>query len=145
MSYSKNNAKTILSRLYGWEDYGGHHLENYMTAFSYIYHNPLKFGIDQRNNLLAAQARIGTLSRDIALQQYRHGPKPPEFLIRYVLDRLEISPTEFDRIISMKNLTWKNFYSYKKRFEFMRPLFYLFVRLGRLPESFYLKYCFPIE
>ena len=35
---------------YGWQYYGGHHLENRMTAFYHGIYLPQKFGADMRNN-----------------------------------------------------------------------------------------------
>ena len=36
--------------------------------------------------------------------------------------------------------SWKDFSTYKKRFEFFSPIFYL-AKLNIVPMSFYLKYC----
>ena len=70
LDYSKEEAKEVLKNYYGWEDYGGHHLENQITAFSHSYHNYKKFSIDQRNNSLSASVRAGKLSRKEALKIY---------------------------------------------------------------------------
>ena len=37
LEYSKEDAKILLAEEYGWQDYGGHHLENRMTAFKYSF------------------------------------------------------------------------------------------------------------
>ena len=36
---------------------------------------------------------------------------------------------------------WKEFPTYKKTFELLRPLFYILLKLQLVPESFYIKYC----
>ena len=38
LDYSKDNAKRLLSSKFGWRDYGGHHLENRMSAFHHSYY-----------------------------------------------------------------------------------------------------------
>ena len=50
MEYSKEAARALLEREYGWEYYGGHHLENRMTAFFHSVYAPQKFDSDFRNN-----------------------------------------------------------------------------------------------
>ena len=55
---------------FDWEYYGGHHLENRMTAFHHSYYCPKKFNIDNRNNSLSASVRAGILSQKDALYEY---------------------------------------------------------------------------
>lgn len=143
--YSKKQAIAFLSEQYGWRYYGGHHLENRITAFSYSFHNPVKFGMDQRNNMLAALVRNGSLNREEALAIYRAGPNYDVELVSYVIKRLGFSPDQFDDILKSKNLDWTNFRSYKKLFERLRPLFYILAKANLVPMSFYLKYCFAIK
>ena len=57
IEYSKEEARSFLEKQFGWEYYGGHHLENRMTAFNHSFWFPEKFGIDQRNNSLSASVR----------------------------------------------------------------------------------------
>ena len=38
---------------------------------------------------------------------------------------------------------WYEFPNYKKRFERLRPLFFILAKANLVPMSFYLKYCFP--
>jgi hypothetical protein len=40
--------------------------------------------------------------------------------------------------------TWREFRTYKRRFELLRPLFYILMKSGMVPHSFFLKYCYPI-
>ena len=74
IKYFKADAIKLLKEEYGWVYYGGHHLENRMSAFMHSYLLPNKFKIDQRNNTLSALARNGFMSRDEALEIYSTPP-----------------------------------------------------------------------
>jgi hypothetical protein len=39
---------------------------------------------------------------------------------------------------------FRDFKTYKKRFENLRPLFKILAKANLVPMSFYLKYCFPL-
>ena len=43
IAYSKEEARIFLEKEFGWVYYGGHHLENGMTAFHHSYYTPTKF------------------------------------------------------------------------------------------------------
>lgn len=145
VDYSKEEAKELLKNNYGWEDYGGHHLENQITAFSHSYHNYKKFAIDQRNNSLSASVRAGKISQKEALDIYSQEPSYDKNLVEYTKKRLGFSDDQFKQIMEKENKSWKNYKNYKKLFEFLRPLFYVLSRFELVPRSFYLKYCFPIK
>ena len=70
IQYSKEDAKKFLEKEFGWEYYGGHHLENRMTAFNHSYYFPKKFNIDYRNNTLSASCRSKQITREKALDEY---------------------------------------------------------------------------
>ena len=40
--------------------------------------------------------------------------------------------------------TFRDFKTYKKRFERLRPFFKILANLNLVTMSFYLKYCFPL-
>jgi len=145
INYSKNNARKFLEDNYDWEYYGGHHLENRTAAFLHSYYLPRKFNIDFRNNSLSAQVRKKEISREEALKQYKNPPFIEPNLLDYFLSRLNINQKELDTIIHQPNRYWYQFKTYKKRFERLRPLFYLLAKINLVPMSFYLKYCFPID
>ena len=46
IDYNKEKAKIFLQNEYDWKYYGGHHLENRMTAFFHCYYMPKKFNTD---------------------------------------------------------------------------------------------------
>lgn len=145
LKYSKEEAQMFLSKKFGWRYYGGHHLENRMTAFYHSVYLPQKFGGDMRNNTLSARVRNGTLSREVAWAEYNTPPKIEDELISYFKKRLDLNDEQYDKIMSAPPKNWTEYPTYKKRFEHLRPLFYVFARANLVPMSFYLKYCFPAK
>lgn len=142
ISYDKASARDLLEKKYGWKDYGGHHLENRLTAFFHQIYCPRKFGIDYRNNSLSAMVRQGILSRDRALEEYARDTGDPA-LVDYFCKRLGLSREDFESIMAAEPRYWPSFPTYKQRFERARPLFYLLMKAQLVPRSFYQKYCFP--
>ena len=72
--------------------------------------------------------------------------QPPHLendILQLVMKRLGFDEEELERIMNQPRKTWQEFPSYKKTFERLRPLFYVLVKAGRVPESFYVKFCFP--
>lgn len=143
LDYNKENARTFLEENCGWEYYGGHHLENRMTAFHHSFYTPLKFGLDQRNNTLAARTRNGFIAREEAIAEYARPPQIEDELLEYVLKRFEISANEFWDVMSSPQKFYTDYHSYKKRFERLRPVFSILADHNLVPRSFYMKYCFP--
>ena len=145
LEYTKEDAKDLLQRDFGWMDYGGHHLENRMTAFHHGFYTPTKFNLDQRNNTLSARARMGTLTQPEALAIYREPPYLEDNLLDYVLKRFRMSEAEFWRKMEEPPKYYTDYKTYKKRFEAMRPLFKILADANLVPRSFYMKYCFPVD
>lgn len=143
INYSKELARNFLEKEFGWQYYGGHHLENRMTSFLHGIYAPRKFRSDFRNNTLSSLVRLGKLSREEAWAEYNTPPKIEEELLAYFKKRLELSDEEYERIINEPPKSWHDYPTYKKRFEKLRGLFYLLTRANLVPMSFYLKYCFP--
>lgn len=146
LNYNKEDAKKLLKEKYGWQDYGGHHLENRMTAFSHSVYFPQKFEIDYRNNTLAAKVRNGKMNREEAIKEYYETPPfIEEGLIDYIKKRMNFSDAEYDKIMKAKPKYWYEFPTYKKRFERLRPFFAILYKSNLVPKSFYMKYCFPVN
>jgi len=146
IKYSKQEAREFLEKEFGWKYYGGHHLENRMTAFNHSYYFPKKFNIDYRNNSLAAGVRNGEISRSYAISEYYDKPPyiEPE-LIEYFKKRLNLTNDEFENKMNQAPHYWTEYPTYKRRFELLRPFFYFMYRANLVPKSFYMKYCFPIR
>jgi hypothetical protein len=145
LSYSKEDARPQLARLFDWRYYGGHHLENRMTAFYHSVYLPQKFNTDMRNNTLAARVRNGTLSREAAWAEYITEPLVENELVDYFKKRLNISSNEYARVMAEEPKDWTEYPTYKRLFESLRPLFYMLAKRNLVPMSFYLKYCFPVS
>lgn len=146
IDYSKEAAKKLLQEKYDWQDYGGHHLENRITSYAHGIYLPQKIKIDYRNNTLSASLREGLISRKDALKKYYiDGPNVEDNIVEYFKKRIEISDEDYNNKMNEKPNFWYEYPTYKKRFERLRPLFYVLAKANLVPMSFYLKYCFPIK
>lgn len=141
IDYSKEKARKILEKKFGWQYYGGHHLENQMTKFVHLVYFPSKFNTDYSNNNLSALVRNKIISRDEAWRIYTKKKNVEKLLIDYFLKRLKLSKKEYQRIMKKKPRYWTEFPTYKKRFEYFSPIFFLMQKAHLVPKSFYLKYC----
>jgi len=145
IDYSKEEARSFLEEKYDWKYYGGHHLENRMTAFFHGIYAPQKFKSDFRNNTLSALVRNGKISRDAAWKEYSTPPKVEKDLLNYFKKRLNLTDKEYEDVMARDSKFWFEYPTYKKKFEFLRPLFKMLAKANLVPMSFYLKYCFPIS
>lgn len=140
LDYDKEAAKRLLAEKYGWQWYGGHHLENRFTAFYHSYFLPRRWNIDFRIAGYAAYCRNGWMTRDQALRMMKEPPHMEEDLVEYVKKRLGYSDKEFEELMNLPKRTYRDFKTYKKTFERMRPFFWLMYRMNLVPKSFYMKY-----
>jgi N-acetyl sugar amidotransferase len=145
IEYSKNEVREFLKKNFDWKDYGGHHLENRMSAFYQGIYLPQKFNSDLRNNTLSAQVRNGKLDRSEAWAKYNTPPVVEDELEVYFKKRLGITESMYKKIMEESPKKWTEYPTYKKRFELFRPLFYVLAKANLVPMSFYLKYCFPVK
>ncbi|MFQ5468993.1 MAG: N-acetyl sugar amidotransferase [Gammaproteobacteria bacterium] len=143
MEYDKEKVKEFLSREFDWQWYGGHHLENRFTAFYHQYFLPMRFGIDARLLGYCALMRSGQMTREEGLELMSKRPyESPDALeiVELVKKRLGYSNEEFIRIMNAPKRTYKEFKTYKRTFERMRPFFWLMYKLELIPKSFYMKF-----
>ena len=145
IDYSKQEAMALLEKNFGWQYYGGHHLENRMTAFNHSIYLPQKFGIDLRNLSLAASARAGIISREKALEEYKKPPYIEPELLDYFKKRLGLTDEIYEKVMKGPRKTYKDYKTYKKRFERLRPLFHILAKANLVPMSFYIKYTSKTE
>ena len=145
VAYNKEEAREFLEKEYDWKYYGGHHLENRMTAFYHGIYAPQKFNTDFRNNTLSALVRNGKISREDAWKEYNTPPVTEDDLLEYFKKRLNLSDREYKEVMSRNPKSWYEYPTYKKRFEILRPLFKILAYANFVPMSFYLKYCFPVD
>jgi len=140
LPYSKEEARAFLEEKFKWQYYGGHHLENRITAYLHTVYNPQKFDIDNRNWSLAAASRNGLMAREEALTIYNTPIETDQELIEYFKKRLGLREEEYLAVMKGIQRNYKDFKTYKKRFETMRPLFYMLAKANLVPMSFYIKY-----
>ncbi len=145
IDYSKEEAREFLKEKFDWRYYGGHHLENRLTAFLHTIYDPRKFGIDNRNWSLAAAARNNLICRREALCVYQTPIEIDDDLIDYFITRLDLTKEEYEKIMQSERKNYKDYQTYKKRFERLRPLFYLLAKSNLVPMSFYIKYTSKTE
>ena len=143
MDYQKEQTKAMLIRDYGWQWYGGHHLENRFTAFFHTYLWPRRWGIDGRLLGHCALVWAGQMDRTTALAEIEQPPVYDPALVDYVRTRLGYSHADWERLMTLPRRTYRDYPNYKHTFELMRPLFWLLYKAHRVPKSFYLKYCSP--
>lgn len=141
LNYSKKDARDLLKKNYRWKYYGGHHLENILTAYYHKVYNPKKFGVDLRNNELSAMVRNRQMSRIKAWREYNKEIKDTNELENYFQKRLGFKDNEYKNIMNSLPKSWQDFKTYKKLFEILGPLFLILSKKELVPQSFYLKYC----
>lgn len=140
IDHNKEKAKKFLSEELGWKWYGGHHMENRTAYFTNNYWLPQKFGIDLRYCEYSALIRAGQMTRDEALVKIRE-PKPFDpGILEEIKKRLNFTDEQFEQIMMAPNKSYRDYQTYKQRFETMRPLFWLMYKIDMVPKSFYLKY-----
>ena len=141
INYSKESAQQFLKDKYNWKYYGGHHLENRMTAFYHQVYLPQKFNVDLRTLSLSALTRSGIMKRDDAINELKKKRNIDNSLIKLFKKRLNLTDMEYTNVMNSKPNYWQSYPTYKKFFEFFGPVFYFFAKLNLLTMSFYLKYC----
>ncbi len=140
MDYDKEATKKWLIKDYGWTWYGGHHLENRFTAFLHSYYAPRRFGLDSRVVGTSALVRSGQITREAALAELRQPFHFDQEIVDIVKRRLGFSDEEFERVMREPTRTFRDFKTYKRRFERLRPFFYSLMKARLVPQSFYIKY-----
>jgi N-acetyl sugar amidotransferase len=143
LEYHKEETKQLLSSELGWKWYGGHHLENRFTAFYWTYIMPKRFGIDGRLLGYSALVRSGQLEREEALDLINEPVEYDPELVGMVKKRLGFSDDEFEALMTQPIRTYREFPTYKKSFERMRPIFGALAKAERIPRSFYMRYTLP--
>ena len=141
MNYDKPAVKEMLQKEYGWEWYGGHHLENRFTAFNHLYVYAQRAKLDTRLWEHAAMVRDGRMSREEALEKLSHPQPYPTDIVDLVKKRLRFSDEEFKIYEQSPVKNYWDYKTYKKRFELFRPFFWMMLKLNRVPKSFYDKFC----
>lgn len=141
IDYNKSDCKQMLIDKYQWKWYGGHHLENRMTAFLHTYFLPRRWDVDPRIYGYSGLVRSGQLCRQKALHKIESPPAVNLEFVELVKKRLHLTDDEFTKLMRMPKRHYTEFKNYKKTFEFMRPFFYQMAKMDLVPWTFYMKYC----
>ncbi|MEJ7760617.1 MAG: N-acetyl sugar amidotransferase [Gemmatimonadaceae bacterium] len=141
LDYNKERTKRILNETYGWQWYGGHHMENRTAYFVNNYYLPRKFGIDLRYAEFSALVRSGQLGRSEALLRIAEEKTFDTGILAEIKQRVGFSDSEWEDIMSAPLSHYTQHRTYKQTFERMRPVFFTLYKLGYVTRSFYLKYC----
>lgn len=140
VDYHKEGAKKLLADRYGWQWYGGHHMENRTAYFTNNYYLPRKFGIDLRYAELSALVRSGQLTRAEAVERVATEKTFDPSILDEVKKRLGFTDDGFEAVMARPRKTYRDYRTYKELFERLRPLFWAMYKLDLVPKSFYLKY-----
>lgn len=140
LDYNKETTKKMLNEKYGWQWYGGHHMENRTAYFTNNYYLPKKFNIDLRYCEFSALVRSGQLSREEALENIKKEKVFDYDILSEVKTRLNFSDEEFDIIMKAPLKSYRDFKTYKQTFERMKPFFWLMYKMNLVTKSFYVKF-----
>jgi N-acetyl sugar amidotransferase len=140
LNYNKSEVMSFMEKELGWKWYGGHHLENRYTAFTHSYFYPTRWKIDTRILGYAALVRSGQITREKGLEMLKEPQYVPDGLINLVKKRFGLSDEEFEKYMNLPKKTFRDYKTYKKTFEYMKPFFWLMYKLNRVPKSFYNKF-----
>jgi N-acetyl sugar amidotransferase len=140
IQYDKEEIKNFLKENFGWNWYGGHHLENRFCAFGLSYYWQRKFKIDHRRNGFSALIRSGQMSKEHGLELLEKPPYLEPEIIDLVKKRLRFSDKEFEDIINSPTKSYRDYRTYKPTFIKLKPFFYLMYKMNLVTKSFYIKY-----
>lgn len=140
VDYTKEDVKKFLVKEYGWQWYGGHHLENRIPAFKHTYWMPRGFNTDTRVLGYAGLVRSGQMTRDEAIAKLKSPPNVDFELVDLFKKRLDLSDKIFEQVMNGPKRNHLDFKTYKPIFERLRPLIKIAAERDLVPWSFYLKY-----
>jgi N-acetyl sugar amidotransferase len=141
LDYNKEEIKKFLIAEYGWQWYGGHHMENRTAFFINNYYLPVKFGIDLRWCEFSALVRSGLITREQALANIKEPKLYDDDLLVEIKSRLQLSDNDWENIMKAPNKHYTDYPTYKRTFERLRPFFFILLKSGYVTRSFYDKFC----
>ena len=141
LDYNKEKNKKMLAREYGWQWYGGHHMENRTAYFVNNYYLPTKFGIDLRYSEFSALVRAGMMTREKALEKIKEDKPFDNDILEEIKKRTNTSDKEWSEIMAAPPSHYTEHETYKKTFEEKKEFFYKLYQEGYVTKSFYYKFC----
>ena len=143
IDYRKEEAKKILKKELGWNDYGGHHYESIYTRFVASYLLPKKFGIDKRKIEYSAFVRSGQMTREQASEKLKEPPISEEQARKdreYVIEKLGLTDEQFEEIMSADPKTFRDYHTNYPTIKALRVPIKLACMFNLLPPTFYEKF-----
>ncbi len=141
IKYNKEHAIEFLTNNYDWKYYDGHHLENRMTAFYHQVYLPNRFKLNLKINSISAKLRNKSINLQQAKDLMNKKDNKISEIENFFKKRLNLSENEYKYYMNAPLKNWKDFPNDKKKFELLRPFFFIAYKFNLVPKSFYLKYC----
>jgi len=123
--YSKKDAMDTLSREFGWEYYGGKHFESIFTRYLQSVYQPVKYGYDKRKSHLSCLILNGEMTREEALEELDQPAcsiEQQQADERYILEKLDIDPEEWHKILASPPTPNSDYFSQQKLFDMVKAL-----------------------
>ena len=143
IKYSYEKVEKILNEEFEWNYYGGHHHESLLTKFVVSSYLPNKFNIDRRLTSYSAMVRSKLISKNDAkkvLSSNSLKKEDEEKLIEYILDKLDISSSEYEKILLQRNKNFRNFKTYYNTYRYFKYPIKVLAYLNLIPKLLYLRY-----
>lgn len=128
--YSKDEAKEMLQREYGWIPYPQKHFESRFTRFFESYWLPVRFGYDPRKVQFSSLILAGQMTREEALEELKKSPYDKESIkddFKYVATKLGVSVEELQGYFDMPK---KFYWDYKNSQSLLKLLAKIASKLG---------------
>lgn len=124
LTYIDFDEKIAISELkkIGFKPYENKHEESLFTKFYQNYYLVEKFNIDKRKAHLSSKIVSGLISRDEALNIIKHKPLYSRNELKSVINKLEISETELDDLMKVKNKYYGDFKNWEKQVQFLKRM-----------------------
>lgn len=138
IDFKKEEAMKIIQEELGWKYYGGKHYESVYTRFYQAYILPRKFNIDKRKaHLTCLIISSKELTREMALEMLKEPTADPKLMEddrEYVIKKFNISPTDFDTIMTAPVKTILDYPNNHKLEMSFRRLLLRFRKMKLLPN-----------
>lgn len=128
--YSKDDAKALLEKEYGWKPYHQKHFESRFTKFFEGYWLPERFGYDPRRVQFSSLILAGQMTRKEAQEELEKKPYDPETIkddFKYIATKLGISVEELQSYFDMPK---KFYWNYKNSATMLSRLSHIASALG---------------
>ena len=112
LPYTKEEAKELLIKRFGWQPYPQKHFESRFTKFYESYWLPVRFGYDVRKVQYSSLILTGQMTRANALKLLDKPPYDKDAIsneIKFVANKLEVSADELMGYMELPKKTYKDF------------------------------------